>query len=322
MQQRWKSKINTDETGVSNAIQDLVGQYWREGLYDRKYVNRSANNTITLPDNRKKREIYRSMHKYSQKDIYNCMACGYKSCEAMAVAIHNNLNIPENCHHYLLTNLENIMSNMNEQCDQQKKSVIEIHESLNKILKVVESVSGSSNELKRSIKEINLSVLNANEIAQKGSSLTSSTNEAVKKLISTTEKMDSSVAIINRIANQTQLLALNASIEAARAGDAGSGFAVVASEVKNLVQQTIAASDGIILSIDSVNARVKETTDSIDSISTVIGEIDVAQGKVSSFVKKQDQMVEKVVIGLSDIITNIRLISEELDSVVALSDED
>jgi hypothetical protein len=316
MQQKWQTKENDSETAVHDSIEKLVGQYWKSGLYDRKYVNRSANNTIQIPDNRQKRDIYRSMRKFEQKDIYNCMSCGYKSCEAMAIAIFNNLNVPSNCHHYQLGNLEIIMDNMKVQNEQQKSVVCEIHDSLNKIIKVIEMVSSASDELQKSIHEIINSAQEASKIAHQGTSLTKSTNKVVNNLISTTENMGSSVNVINRIASQTQLLALNASIEAARAGESGKGFSVVATEVKNLAEETITASNGIIVNIDNVNGRVKETTASIESIGMVISDIDTAQEKVLEFVKKQETMVEMVVRNLSDIVKNIKTISEELDSVV------
>ena len=54
-----------------------------------------------MPSKKELKEIYESMHKYTDKDIINCASCGYNSCEMMAVAIFNNLNKKENCHFFL-----------------------------------------------------------------------------------------------------------------------------------------------------------------------------------------------------------------------------
>ena len=68
-------------------------------------------------------------------------------------------------------------------------------------------------------------------------------------------------------------MALNATIEAARAGEAGKGFAVVANEIKDLANQTAAATADIKVKITGVQGTTTETAAEISSISTIINDI-------------------------------------------------
>ncbi len=87
-------------------IEKVINRYWNPELYRRNYINRKDNINLKTPDTFELRDIFSRMEKYSEKDIYNCSSCGYGSCEGMAMAIHNNLNRPENCHHYLMNCIE------------------------------------------------------------------------------------------------------------------------------------------------------------------------------------------------------------------------
>ena len=78
---------------------------------------------------------------------------------------------------------------------------------------------------------------------------------------------------IAAISAQTNLLALNATIEAARAGAAGKGFTVVAGEIKELAQQTAAATEGIREKIDNIQASTRQTVEDIGTITGVIQEV-------------------------------------------------
>jgi PAS domain S-box-containing protein len=89
-----------------SKIEETINRYWKENLYSRTYKNLRANNLTKIPDKLKIKEIYFRMHKYSEKDVFNCTSCGYGTCEQMAIAIHNNLNRVENCHFYLFKETE------------------------------------------------------------------------------------------------------------------------------------------------------------------------------------------------------------------------
>ncbi|MFZ5951557.1 MAG: [Fe-Fe] hydrogenase large subunit C-terminal domain-containing protein [Candidatus Rifleibacteriota bacterium] len=91
---------------TKKGIEKLVTRFWKPKLYSRSYENRSQTNTTRIPSKAELDKIYLQMEKYSEKDHFNCNSCGYGNCESMAIAIHNNLNRPENCHHYLLKKAE------------------------------------------------------------------------------------------------------------------------------------------------------------------------------------------------------------------------
>ncbi|MBN1118013.1 MAG: 4Fe-4S binding protein [Bacteroidales bacterium] len=133
MQSRYKSEDNNEES--LNKIQDTVSKYWKESLYIRKYQNKHKlfTNNVKTPDKEELQEIYESMHKYSDDDMYNCASCGYNSCEMMAIAIFNGYNKPENCHHFLANENEEKTKDLREknlQIQKQKNELIEQSESL------------------------------------------------------------------------------------------------------------------------------------------------------------------------------------------------
>jgi len=106
MQARHRKWGPMSEYRTRKGIEKLVHRFWKPRLYNRSYENRSQSNFIKTPPTAELQKIYLQMGKTSEKDLLNCNSCGYGKCESMAVAIYNNLNRPENCHHYLLRKAE------------------------------------------------------------------------------------------------------------------------------------------------------------------------------------------------------------------------
>ncbi len=107
------------------------------------------------------------------------------------------------------------------------------------------------------------------------------------KLSRAAQQIGDVVKLITAIAEQTNLLALNATIEAARAGEAGRGFAVVASEVKSLASQTAKATDEISSHITGMQLATQESVAAIKEIGQTIGQISRIAGTIATAVEQQ-----------------------------------
>jgi methyl-accepting chemotaxis protein len=95
------------------------------------------------------------------------------------------------------------------------------------------------------------------------------------------------VQLIESIAVRTNLLALNASIEAARGGEAGRGFAVVASEVKELARQTREATGDVAAKIADMQVTTHESVDALVEIGTRIREVELTAVAIAQAVDEQ-----------------------------------
>ena len=111
---------------------------------------------------------------------------------------------------------------------------------------------------------------------------TSQAADSVGNLKEVTTGINQFVAMIKDISDQTNLLALNAAIEAARAGEQGRGFAVVADEVRTLAQRSAEATNEISALIDQVNQQVDDVIVGIDNVSDKSQEIDTNTSSIEN----------------------------------------
>jgi methyl-accepting chemotaxis protein len=158
----------------------------------------------------------------------------------------------------------------------------------------VQSVASAAEELSASIREIAGQAQRASGVVDRASSVAQRTNEKVRSLAETAERIGAIVVLIRTIADQTNLLALNATIEAARAGEAGKGFAVVASEVKALASQTAKATADIAEQINAVQGSTRESVEAIREIGDAVQEIETYMEAIASAVSEQDSATKEI----------------------------
>ena len=132
----------------------------------------------------------------------------------------------------------------------------------------------------------------------------------VQALGKSSDQIGEIVQVIDDIADQTNLLALNAAIEAARAGEQGRGFAVVADEVRKLAERTTKATKEIASMIQHIQ---KDTKDAVLSMQQ--GTVEVESGK--ELAEKAGQSLKEIIVGAErvvDIVTQVAAASEEQSS--------
>jgi methyl-accepting chemotaxis protein len=176
----------------------------------------------------------------------------------------------------------------------------------------MQSVAAATEELSTSVDEIGRRVRESNRIAEAAVLQAQQTDGRIGKLSRAAQQIGDVVKLITAIAEQTNLLALNATIEAARAGEAGRGFAVVASEVKSLASQTAKATDEISSHISGMQGATQESVAAIKEIGGTIAQISNIASTIASAVEQQSsatqeiaRSVQNVAQGTQEVAANI-----------------
>jgi methyl-accepting chemotaxis protein len=158
----------------------------------------------------------------------------------------------------------------------------------------VQSVATTAEEITSSVQAIGHKVQEASQIAGEAVKQARSTDGKIAQLSQSAARIGDVIKLITDVAEQTNLLALNATIEAARAGEAGRGFAVVASEVKALAAQTARATDEISAQIASMQAATNESVLAIREIGTTITLISEISATISAAVEQQGSATQEI----------------------------
>jgi len=182
-------------------------------------------------------------------------------------------------------------------------------------------MSGAAGDIARKAAEANAEATAAGDAAQTGSRTVGSTVHGMRRIAESVraagtsatelgkrgEEIGRIIQVITDIADQTNLLALNAAIEAARAGEHGRGFAVVADEVRKLAERTVKATDEVSVSINAIQSETTTTVQQMKAGTTEVEEgVVLAQGAGES---------------LGAIVTRTKAVGGSIHSILAAAEE-
>jgi methyl-accepting chemotaxis protein len=217
------------------------------------------------------------------------------------------------------TDLARAAKDNNDGVTRQTDSISMVATAINEMQSAIEEVAGNASraaEITRDAEEKGKNgariIRNSSEQVHRLAAQISKAVEVIRKLSDDSDNITSVLDVIRGIAEQTNLLALNAAIEAARAGEQGRGFAVVADEVRTLAQRTGQSTEDIQKMITTLQAGVADIVSVMETGSKEASETE----KLATDAESELKAILEAMANIADVNTSVASATEEQTQVV------
>lgn len=221
-------------------------------------------------------------------------------------------------------NITSAISEINEGMARQSEHAQECVNKTDSLSQEMKEVSRVVEQVGKLVDETELMISQGIELvqvlgsrAEETTIITETVGESIEILSKESEYISTFVETIAGISKQTNLLSLNASIEAARAGDAGRGFSVVAEEICRLAADSAKAAGEISHRVANISAQTRNSVESADKARSMVELQSKAVEEVITVFREMNKRMQELVGGLKDIITSIERADVERDYTVA-----
>lgn len=208
---------------------------------------------------------------------------------------------------------------MGGRIDKSSSSTMDVAESAIQTSESTTLVAAAAEELAASVREITRQVDYASETSQTAMDNVNAIQEDINILSQEAVNIGEVIQLISDIAAKTNLLALNATVEASRAGEAGKGFAVVASEVKNLADQTSKATNRISTQIGHIQEATNGVVRKSKDINRTINQINEVSAAIAAAVEEQGAATNDISDKIGIVANQSQKVSDRIGDIAQAS---